>query len=402
MKNHVSLAPCGQGWTLHAVDGSKTFCNTLADAADRIARDSVIHLALPTHALVVERLRLPATQPDELRGMVHLHWEKTLPVSTDEIAGDFTVLHHTANESTVLTVAAFQTTLENLCRPLIERGLLPGLVTAYLEHIASACPAGATVLAIYPEHTGIVFAAVEDKRPGWVHVLPDTNPANVLDALPQLLLTAGLAGISTVFDQILIAADLKELKPALQEYFETPTVPLVFPPPPFSGALNLLPAEWKAQGGRDQRFKTWRRRLAVGGLIYLLVGALAGAYLFSLKRQSQQLDREIGQLRPQLVVEQAQQSRSTALAPAIDPHRYAVELLFLLQRQIPSADLRLTEFDQSQQQWRIVGEAPSANLAIDYVQRIRQDPDLAAWQISAGPPQLLTNERAQFSILGKP
>jgi len=345
---------------------------------------------------------LPATQPDELKGMVYLQWEKTLPVSTDEIAGDFMVLHHTANDSTVLAVAAFQTTLDDLCQPLVERGLLPVQVTAYLEHIASGCSAGATILAIYPEHTGIVFVAIEDKRPGWVHVLPDTDPANVLDALPQLLLAAGLAGISTIFDRILVASHLAELKPALQEYFETPTAPLVFPPPPLSASLNLLPAEWRAQRGRNQRFKTWRRRLAIGALIYLLIAACAGAYLFSLKKQLQRLDTEIAQLRPQLVIEQAQQSRSTALAPAIDPHRYAVELLFLLQRQIPSAELRLTEFDQSQQQWRIVGEAPSANLAIDYVQRIRQDPDLAAWQISAGPPQLLANERAQFSILGKP
>jgi hypothetical protein len=62
--------------------------------------------------------------------------------------------------------------------------------------------------------------------------------------------------------------------------------------------------------------------------------------------------------------------------------------------------VRITEFDQQPGQWRVTGEAPNAGLAIDYVTRLKADPELAAYQINASPPQLLPNEHAQFSIFG--
>jgi hypothetical protein len=54
------------------------------------------------------------------------------------------------------------------------------------------------------------------------------------------------------------------------------------------------------------------------------------------------------------------------------------------------------------QQWRVVGEAPTASLAIEYLSRLKRDPDLGRSDISADPPRLLANERAQFQVIGKP
>lgn len=98
---------------------------------------------------------------------------------------------------------------------------------------------------------------------------------------------------------------------------------------------------------------------------------------------------------------QTRKARSNALAAAVDPSRYTVELLYLLLRGLPTEEVRITEFDQTLDGWRIVGEAPSANLAIDYVARIKEDKDLSAYQVNAPPPQLLPNEHAQFTLFGK-
>jgi hypothetical protein len=400
MKKSVTLALCGRGWTLWS-DAETPFVGTLDEATAQIAPGTAIHLALPAQALVFERLRLPATETEELNGMVRLQWEKALPVPIDEVTGDFLVLERAPADSVVLTVAAFRSSLEKLCEPLLQRKLVPVQVSVYVEHVATACKEGGTLLALYAEHGALVAAVIEDRRPGWVHVIPEIDAERLAAELPQLLLTAGLSGVPTNFNQVLVGPELLALKPLLKQFFEAPMNTFAPPKPPFAGALNLLPSGWKAQSGQRQRTRSLRRRLTIAAVVYLILAIAAGAYLFSLRRQLWQLDREVGQLQPQLITEQAQQSRSTTLGAAIDPHRYAVELLYLLQKVIPAESVRLTEFDESQGQWRIIGEAPTANLATDYVQRIRKDPDLAAWQITAGPPQMLGTERAQFSILGK-
>jgi hypothetical protein len=64
--------------------------------------------------------------------------------------------------------------------------------------------------------------------------------------------------------------------------------------------------------------------------------------------------------------------------------------------------VQFTEFEQMAQQWRVVGEAPSAAIAIDYLSRLKKDPDLSTNQITADPPRLLANDRAQFQVVGKP
>ena len=98
---------------------------------------------------------------------------------------------------------------------------------------------------------------------------------------------------------------------------------------------------------------------------------------------------------------QNRQARWRVLAPAIDPSRYAVEVLFQASKNLPTSEIRITEFDLKETQWRIIGEAPSANLAIDYVTKLKEEKELGAFVIDAKPPTLLPNDHAQFSIFGK-
>ena len=49
----------------------------------------------------------------------------------------------------------------------------------------------------------------------------------------------------------------------------------------------------------------------------------------------------------------------------------------------------------------MVGEAPTASVAIDYMAKLKAEPGLDAFTIDAKPPQLLPNDHAQFNINGK-
>jgi hypothetical protein len=142
--------------------------------------------------------------------------------------------------------------------------------------------------------------------------------------------------------------------------------------------------------------------MAVAGALYLAVVIAAAIHLFLLQSRASKIETELRAARPDLVAMQARQNRSNALAPAIDPHSYTVELLFLLQRCLPAENVQFTEFEQMSQQWRVVGEAPSAALAVDFLTRLKHDPDLSSNQITADPPRPLPNDKAQFQVLGKP
>jgi len=160
MKKTATLALCGRGWTLWS-EAATPFTGTLAEAAALIEPGTAVHLALPVQALVFERLRLPATEADELGGMVRLQWEKSLPVPIDEVTGNFIVLERTPTDSVVLAVAAFQSSLEKLCEPLRERKLVPAEVSVYVEHVAAACKEGGTLLVLYAEYGSLVAAVID-------------------------------------------------------------------------------------------------------------------------------------------------------------------------------------------------------------------------------------------------
>jgi type II secretory pathway component PulL len=188
----------------------------------------------------------------------------------------------------------------------------------------------------------------------------------------------------------------------LREHFAAPVTTLPLVPPAAEVGMDLLPPSWRTQADQRRRWQRRRQQIVAAAAVYCLIVAGAWVHLAFLRRQSQQLETELRVLRPVLEQIQTKQARSTALAAALDPRRYGVELLYLIERQIPDGNVRLIEFDQTPTQWRLVGEAPSATLAVQYAARLKDDPELAACEINAGPPQLLAGERAQFSIFGKP
>ena len=395
------LTPDADGWRLSRAGMGAQKIATLGEAAAALPEGTRLHLALPCQAVLLERMTLPATDRAELAGMVQLQLEKTLPFPIDGVSSDFVVVASGANESTLVSAAAQHAQIEALCKPLRDRGRLPEKITPFPMHIAAACPADETVLAVYPEQGQLVAAICENSRLAWTHVLPTTDAATLRSELPQMLLGAEMEGAPVVFSRVLLAQECAPLAAALREFFQVPVEPAAFGGALPEPAVNLVPASWQADEERGARAAHWRQRLIAAAVLYLLAVAAAVGYLAWLQAQASKIDAQYAAVQPVEKYVATQQARAQALAPAIEPGRYARELLFQIDKCRPGDDIRITEFDLQPGQWRVVGEAPSANLAIDYISKLKEEKELGAFVIDAKPPQLLPNEHAQFTIYGK-
>jgi hypothetical protein len=141
--------------------------------------------------------------------------------------------------------------------------------------------------------------------------------------------------------------------------------------------------------------------LLLGAVLYLLLVAGAFVYLAWLKNESQKLAMQVAATQPQLKAIQESELRWNELRPAFDPSRSTIEILHQIHKNLPSAEVLITEFEHSPSQWKVVGEAPSAILAIEYVQKLKGEKELEAWTITSGEPDLLPNEHAKFSVFGR-
>lgn len=396
------LTPAAEGWRLHHGAVPPQTATTLAEIVPLLPAGCPVHLALPCEALVIEGLKLPATERAELAGMVRLQLEKNLPYPLDEVSSDFLVVETSGLESTIIALAAPHAQLETLCLPLRAAGRLPEKVTPYVLHIAASCPPEETVLAVYPEQSQLVLAICADQKLCWAHVVATTAAARLSADLPQILLAATMEGAPTNFSRVVLAAEYRALDPVFSAAFAVPVDALPPTAPALVQPINLVPPSWQHEAQRQRKAGQLRRHLQTLAVIYVLIAVAVGTYLALLNRQAGRLRTQFAAARPQLEAIQARQTRANALAPAFAPERSTVELLYLLQQALPDREVRITEFDQQLgQQWRLTGEAPSALLAIDYVSRLKATGELSAYQITAGPPQLLPNDHAQFSIFGK-
>ncbi len=74
----------------------------------------IVTVSLPSSQLLMRVLELPATNPDELKGMVELQMDQISPFPVDQLTISYEVLHQTENHSRVLAVAAQRKTVDTL------------------------------------------------------------------------------------------------------------------------------------------------------------------------------------------------------------------------------------------------------------------------------------------------
>jgi hypothetical protein len=373
----------------------------LEEAGSLLAATDDFVLGLPVSAVLAQRFRLPSVDPAEFPEMLRIQIEKLLPFSADEVTTDFELIEQNESESVVSAVAIRNDHLAEMASPLLERGYIPRQITVYAAQRASThAPKGSAVL-IYPEGETLVYAMTENGKLSLTRVFEGGNGDQLQIELPQLRLSAELQGIDASSPNVLLDETCFEMRDTVQEILSSPTEIVGIELPPAPVKLNLLPESWRRRRLQLVRQAEWRRRLlwiggAYGALLLLLL-----AYLGLLRFEIARFDGRIARDAPGTEFVRATEAKWKALGPAIDAQYYPVEILLHLFESLPSADVRITAYNQSARQISVDGEANTAALAYQFVEKLKKNPDLRAFQFDMAAPRILGNDHAQFRLEGK-
>jgi hypothetical protein len=374
----------------------------MEEVAAALPDGATVRLSLPVSAVLMERMRLPSTDREELAGMVVLQLEKTLPYGGEELTSGFDIIQQEGTESDLLAIAVSNQQLDELCEPLRANRKLPDEVTVFAIQFAARFPAEEVAALIFREGDVTILAIAQKGKLVAAHTCPTTDRDEFLDELPRLLLAAELEGAPVNFSLVAVERGLAPWMDDLRAQFAGVSVLLVPIDGPLDpGPVNLVPAGWTQEQQKQARRARMRDWLALAGMIYLFFLLAAAAYIIWLQHQVGAIDAKVLAATPTVDAIGQQKARWTALEPAIDPTRYTVELLQEINKSIPSDDLHVTIFDQSPAQFMVEGEAPTAGMAIQYMDALKANPDLDAFRLESGPPEILPNEHAHFRIFAK-
>jgi type II secretory pathway component PulL len=403
----IFVVPGAEGWNLISGEEGpwrvRAFA-TLEEAAQTLDSESDVVLALPISAVLAQRMRLPSAEGEDLREMVRIQLEKSLPFPAEEVTSDFEVIEQVNGECVISAVAVQNDRLRELAAPLLNRNVIPRVVTVYAAQRLASHPGDGCALFIYPEAGALVSAISENRKLSFARTIDNGNGdgAALELELPQLALSAELQGIDASFQNVLLDEKYHALRETVQQTLDTPTEIVGIETPPAATELNLLPAQWREQRARFERRGQWRKRLLLAAGVYAGLIVLFVLQLLYYKFSAARLDRQINADAPRTASVRATVEKWRTLAPAIDPHFYPIEILRHLFDSLPSADVQITQYNQSARQISIEGEAKTAALAYQFADKLKKQAELQSFTFEMQSPRLLPNDHAQFHIEGKP
>ena len=375
---------------------------TLDEAVPLLNATDDFVLGLPIAAVLAQRFRLPTVDPAEFPEMIRIQIEKALPFSPDEVTTDFEVIEQSEGGSVVSAVAVRNQQLAEMAAPLLERGYIPRQVTVYAAQRASTYAPQGNALLIYPEGETLVSAVTENGKVSLTRTLESVKQEQLQIELPQLRLSAELQGINASFPNVLLDESCYQLRDTVQGILASPTEIVGVELPPAPVKLNLLPESWRQRRSQLTRQAEWRKRVVWAGGAYAALFLLLLAYLGFMRAVIGSLDRRIARDAPQTEFVRVAEANWKALAPAIDSHYYPVEILLHLFESLPSSDVRITAYNQSARQVSVDGEANTAALAYQFIDKLKKNPELRLFRFDMAAPRILPNDHAQFRVEGKP
>jgi len=334
--------------------------------------------------------------------MIRIQIEKVLPFSAEEVTTDFEVIEQDENESVVSAVAIRNEQLAEIAAPLLDRGFIPRQVTVYAAQRASTYAPKGNALLIYPEGESLVYAMTENGKLSLARVFENGNGEQLQLELPQLRMSAELQGINASSPNVLLDESCYQMRDTVQGILASSPEIVGIELPPAAVKLNLLPDSWRRRRSQLISHAEWRKRLVWIGGAYVALLLLLLAYLSLLRFQIGSIDRRIAHDAPETQFVRATEANWKALAPAIDARYYPVEILLHLFESLPSPEVRITAYNQSARQVSVDGEANTTALAYQFIEKIKKDPDLRAFQFDMAAPRILPNDHAQFRLEGKP
>ncbi len=373
----------------------------LNEAAGLLNADDDLILGLPATAILAQRLRLPTVDPSEFGEMVRLQMEKAFPYPPEEVTSDFEVIEQGESGSVISAVAVHNPRLNELAGPLLNRGFIPRQVTVYAVQRAVSHAAKGSALLIYREGEKLISAISENGKLSLTRTLGAAEPAQLERDLPQLALSAELQGIDTSFPKVLLDEECLPLRDTVERVFAQRPMLMNTEVPPAAVKLDLTPDAWRKQRATLVRRKEWRRRLLWAGSAYVALFLLFALYVVIIRFQVGHLKTAIERDAPKVDFIRQTEANWKALSPAIDPHYYPIEVLLHLFESLPNPEVRITVYDQSARNISVQGEAPSAALAYQFAEKVKQNPGLQNFAFTLQTPRILPNDHAQFRLEGK-
>jgi len=375
---------------------------SLEDAVPLLSISDQIILGLPLGAVVAQRLRLPTVDPQEFAEMVRIQIEKAVPYSLDDITTDFEIIEQGEADSVVSAVAVHNEKLSEIAAPLLNQGFIPSQVTVYAAERAATHAAVGHALLIYREDETLVCVISENGKLSLTRMIEGLDAAQLQMELPQFALSAELQGIGSTFPIVLLDESCLQLRETVEYLFSSRPELINVETPPAAVKLNLLPESWQHRRSQVVRQSQWRRRLLWAGGVYAGALVLLALYLLGLRLAVGRLDRRVAEDAPKVEFVRQTEAKWKALAPAIDPRYYPIEVLIQLFNSLPSPDVRITAYNQSARQVSVDGEASTATLAYQFAEKVKKNTELRTFQFEMAAPRILPNDHAQFRLEGKP
>jgi len=173
-------------------------------------------------------------------------------------------------------------------------------------------------------------------------------------------------------------------------------------PPPIlrKDSFDLPPSEARSERSRLKKQTRFLSFATVGIVLYLILLLWCAGDLLVRKTALKRLRHEITLIEKPALLAKRDSERWQALRPAVDPMRYALDLLAAVAEPTRGGKVRLTRFSLEPGRLQLSGEATDVPQAYGFIEQLKKNPLLQEYDWHAGQPQLAGKNSVRFDMEG--
>lgn len=333
-------------------------------------------------------------QPEHLRSMALLHLERLgIKAADDEAAVQ--VREMQGKEGACLTRIL---ALKDQPVPLTDTARLPDEVTLH----ALCYPLVHNSLTIFRELGRLVVAITSGSQLIYCTPLSASRlDTNALAELNNICLQLGFQGVLGRLESLVLWIDEGDTA-QIQRVTGLTAYRCEMPAPtiPERGSCKLMPqdviAERQSQTGRA---KTRFIALAVGTVVAAAIALVATMTSLALQERNM-LREKVANLTPRSSKVMDHKKAWREVSPAVDPTAWPQQILLHCMEPAASKEASITHWEWTPERMNIRGRMPSASLALEYTQALKETEALAPLGLNGPPPVIASDNSATFELKG--
>lgn len=164
--------------------------------------------------------------------------------------------------------------------------------------------------------------------------------------------------------------------------------------------FDLPPSEARSERNRLKKQARLLLFATAGILLYLILLLWGAEDLFVRQSALKHLRHEIALIEKPSLLAKGDSERWQALRSAIDPTRFALDLLAAVAEPTRGGKVRLTRFSLESGRLQLSGEATDVTQAYGFIEQLKKNPLLQQYDWNAGQPQLAGKNSVRFDMEG--